>query len=189
VELGIPLRIRRLRSLFPARAGPAGVGTALLTAKFEDDSALCDNISVVIAQCNPDGCARGRAEAQGAVRTIRANPSQSLVDRGRRPAQHEQARKRVAGLVRSSWGGQNIAGCSSTLKVGDFEETKTSSFSLPHCIEVDRRELPVERGMRASGMRDLLRPTSAGLLGPYCSTTVGRDCMTDAELRATVLSG
>jgi hypothetical protein len=174
-DLGSPLTPGPC-SMFPADAcggqQSGGQGTMLLTATFEDDSALCDNIKVVIATCSPDGNLEVIPKPKRTTYDP-ANPSQNLVDV---TVRLHNTSKPQGGLPACPFFLRgNIATCSSTLKVADFTDTKSASFALPHCSTTTdttcTRDADCAAGERC-------------LDAPYCSSTVDRDCTRDADCTA-----
>lgn len=157
-----------------------GGGTMLLTAAFEDDSALCDNISVVIAQCRPSGNIQ-IVPTPKRTRYDPADPSQQLVDVEVRLNNTSQPGDGLPACPFYLRG--NIASCTSTLKVAGFTETKTTSFSLPRCSTSADVACGADADCRPPVCENCA-PDERCLLGPYCSTTTSRDCTQDADCAA-----
>lgn len=152
-------------------------GIMLLTASFEDGSALCDNIEVVIGHCSADG----RLEVIPSPRRTTydpANASQSLVDLTVRLRNTSKAENGLPPCTFYLVG--NIAQCSSTIKVGEFTDTKTAAFSLPHCSATTTLSCATDAQCRPP-LCATCQPDEECLIAPYCSTTFTRTCTTDAD--------
>jgi hypothetical protein len=153
-------------------------GTLLLTAAFEDGSALCDNIAVVIALCAPPS---GEVIVSPSPRRAIYDPadsSQNVVDltvRLRNTSQPGDGLPACNFYLRG-----NIISCSSMLRVGDFTETETHSFSLPHCSGTTDRSCSSDGDCRPPTCADCAEDERC-LVRPYCSRTVARDCTRDEE--------
>jgi hypothetical protein len=152
-------------------------GTMLLNAIFEDKSAICDNISVVIANCSAAGVLDVTPKPKRTTYDP-ANPSQNLVDLSVRLRNTSRSE---GGLPPCNFFLQgNIASCSSTVKVGGFTETKTTSFALPHCSKTTDRDCSVDSQCRPPACTSC-DPAEICLVKPYCSTTVTQLCTHDDD--------
>jgi hypothetical protein len=153
-------------------------GTMLLTAAFEDDSAVCDNVRSVIAHCSAAGELDVIPKPKRATYDP-ANPSQNQVDltvRLRNTSVAENGLPPCGFFLQ----GPGIASCSSTVRVGEFTDTKTTSFSLPHCSKTDSSTCSRDSDCRPPDCASC-DPTEICLTAPYCSTTVTRACGRDED--------
>jgi hypothetical protein len=149
-------------------------GVQLLTATFDDASAVCDNVRVVIGNCSPDISGQLTVTPDPRRTTYDpANPSQSTVHL---TVRFKNTSKPQGDLRACNFDllGSNILTCSSTLKAKGFTDTKMTSFSLPHCSTANatcQTSADCPMGERC-------------LVNPYCSSTTSRDCSTDADCAA-----
>jgi hypothetical protein len=146
-----------------------GKGTMNLQAQFEDGSVLCDNIRVIVATCSPDAQLDVIPKPKRSTYDP-ANPTQNLVDvtvRLKNTSKASNGLPPCRFLLEN-----NIASCSSTLKVNELTETKGNAFALPHCSKTANTSC-TGNGDCPAGERCLL--------GPYCSSTTDRDCVRDED--------
>jgi hypothetical protein len=145
-------------------------GVSVLTAAFPDESALCDNIRVVVGTCSPDAKLDVITDPHRTVYDP-ANPSQSLVNVS--VVLHNRS-KAANGLPPCTFllEGPGTATCEATLTAGDFRDSKTTSFSLPHCSKTPTQTC-TSNGDCPAGERCLVIP--------YCSASTQRDCTSDAD--------
>ncbi|MGH7896046.1 MAG: hypothetical protein ACREQL_15345 [Candidatus Binatia bacterium] len=155
-----------------------GKGTMTLATTFDDDSALCDNIRIVVADCN----ANAKLDIIPKPKRSQYNPGsagESLVDLTVRFRNTSKAGNGLpaCGFVLT---GSDILICSSTLKVGQFEDTKDASFSLPHCSQTTTQSCTNDLGC-AKPACPACENAERCLTQPYCSSTTDRSCTTDTD--------
>lgn len=156
----------------------AGRFLVLLTLFFEDGSALCDNITVHVVECNP----AARLEViPRPRRTIYdpAKPSQSDVDLTVRLT---NTAKPKGGLPACPFRvqGANVLSCTSDLKLGTVKDQKTTRFDLQHCSMTTSQ--PCDSDAECSPAACLeCEPNEVCLTKPHCSKSFDVQCGNDID--------
>jgi len=146
---------------------------ANVAAKFEDGSALCDNLTALALTCNPSG----RVEIIPRPRLATYDPAspRSTVDLIVRLHNTSTAK---GGLPACPFqlGGAGVLTCSEGLSVGGVKDSKSTSFDLPHCSVATDRPCA----------DDAQCPTGETCLTqPHCSMTLTQQCGNDADCDST----
>ncbi len=156
----------------------AGRYIELLTVFFEEGSALCDNITVNVAECSPDA----RLDVTPRPRRTLydpANPGQRTVDLTVRLRNTSQPK---AGLPACPFllQGASVLSCTANLKVGTVTDSKTTTFDLRHCSATTSQ--PCDRDAECSpAVCDRCQPAEVCLTQPHCSKSFNVKCGTDGE--------
>jgi len=108
----------------------AGRFLATVTARFADQSALCDNLNVRVLACAPK--AQLEIIPRPKLQTYDPKSPRSTVDLTIRLHNRSQSR---AGLPPCPFllSGANVLTCDESLKVGNVTDSKGTSFDLRHC--------------------------------------------------------
>jgi hypothetical protein len=151
----------------------AGRFLASVIAKFDDGSALCDNLNVRVVKCSP----AGQVEIIPRPKLATYDPARpgSTVDLTVRLHNKSQAQ---GGLPACPFGlrGENVLSCSESVKVGGVTDSRTTTFDLKHCsVTTDQ---PCENDARCE-------PGETCLTRPHCSKTLKQLCGNDADCDPT----
>lgn len=159
---------------FPA----GGRVLVLLTLSFDDNSALCDNITVNVATCSPDGRLDIIPKPKRSLYDP-ANPSQANVDLIVRLTNTSKPR---GGLPACPFllGGANVLTCTGALKVGSVTDTRSTSFDLMHCSETTGQGCLSDADCAPFACATC-KPNEVCLTKPHCSKTFDRQCSTDSD--------
>ncbi len=120
----------------------AGRFILTLTLIFEDGSALCDNILVLVTTCSPTGRLDVIPTPKLPVYDP-SDPSRSIVDltvRLRNISQPKNGLPACNFLLR----GANVLTCKAAIKVGSAKDTASTSFDLPHCSETTDQSCSID---------------------------------------------
>jgi hypothetical protein len=149
----------------------AGRFTAVVREKFEDGSALCDNLTVRVGTCE----AAPRVE-------ILTTPRRKLYTDG------ETVRLRVrlhnrsprAGGCNFLLTGGSVLTCESTVEIGGTEDTRTTVFDLQRCSVTSQQSCTTDAECRPPICPDCDLGETC-LTQSHCSTTLTRPCTHDSE--------
>ena len=157
----------------------AGRFILTLTLIFEDGSALCDNISVLVTTCNPnarlDVIPKPKLGAYDPT-----DPNRSIVDltvRLRNVSQPKGGLPACNFLLR----GAGVLGCAADIRVGGVKDTASTSFDLPHCSETTDQSCSID----AECSCERCKPGEICLTQPHCSQTFTKQCGNDEDCRNT----
>ncbi len=157
----------------------AGRFILTLTLIFEDGSALCDNILVLVTTCSPTGRLDVIPTPKLAVYDP-SDPSRSIVDltvRLRNISQPKNGLPACNFLLR----GANVLTCSAAIKVGSAKDTASTSFDLPHCSATTDQSCSID----AECSCERCKPGEICLTQPHCSQTFTKQCGNDEDCRTT----
>ena len=157
----------------------AGRFILTLTLIFEDGSALCDNILVLVTTCSPTGRLDVIPTPKLAVYDP-SDPSRSIVDltvRLRNISQPKNGLPACNFLLR----GANVLTCSAAIKVGSAKDTASTSFDLPHCSATTDQTCSID----AECSCERCKPGEICLTQPHCSQTFTKQCGNDEDCRKT----
>jgi hypothetical protein len=152
----------------------------LLKLIFEDASALCDNITINVAACTPDGRLDVIPKPTRSVYNP-ANPSQANVNLRVRLTNTSKPR---GGLPACPFllGGANVLSCTGALKVGSVTDSRTTTFDLKHC-SVTTGQGCLSNADCAPFTCPACQPNEICLTQPHCSKAFTNPCGNDADCR------
>lgn len=155
--------------------------TPIVTAKFDDGSALCDNIRCQVIHCSPDPRLEILPTPKRAIYDPdRANSSVNLRVRLVNASRQEGDLRPCPFLLR----GQDILSCKEDLELGELEDTKTTTFGLAHCSRTRRQSCQQRADCRPPAC-EACETDETCLVEQHCSSTVAQKCETDADCDST----
>jgi hypothetical protein len=160
--------------IFPA----PGRFIVVLTLFFEDNSALCDNITVRVAECSGDGRLDIIPRPKRSVYDP-ANPNQANVDLTVRLT---NTSKPKGGLPACGFllRGADVLSCSSELKLGSVTDVKGTQFDLRHCSQTTSQPCDTDAECRPPVCAEC-QPGEVCLRQPHCSKTFDVPCRNDLD--------
>jgi len=149
-----------------------------VAARFDDGSALCDNVADHVLQCS--GKVKLDVDTKPKLGTYDpAKPGRDrvhLVVRVRNQSRATEALPACIVVLR----GQTVLSCTEDVHVGGVKDSKTTMFDLPHCSET--ADIPCLTNPECAFPR--CRECVADevcLTGPHCSGTVRQACTHDSD--------
>ncbi len=145
-----------------------------VAAKFQDGSALCDNMTVTVILCNPGLRLDVTPKPKRSIYDPN-NPQQSPVEVVVRLTDTSRPRGNLPPcpfLLR----GAGVLTCTEDLRVGSVKDSKTTTFDLPHCSKATDEPCVTDQECPLGEIC---------LTQPHCSTLVTRSCGNDEDCSNT----
>jgi hypothetical protein len=154
---------------------------ARVEERFEDGSALCDDVHVNVLACAGDG----KIDVQRTPRLgtyVPGDPRRGTVGVRVRFRNTSQRRGNLPACT-FLLGGSNVLSTVEELEVGGTTDTKTTRFDLPHCSRTDSIGCTADAHCQPPICSECQAGESC-LTQSHCSKTLGQMCSHDADCAA-----
>jgi hypothetical protein len=151
---------------------------ARVEERFEDGSALCDDLQVQVLACSGDG----KVDVLRSPRLGTYVPGDGRKGTVGVRVRFRNTSQRRGGLPPCTFllGGANVLTCVEELDIGGTTDTKTTRFDLPHCSRTDTIGCTADEQCQPPICSECQAGESC-LTQSYCSKSVGRACSHDAD--------
>jgi hypothetical protein len=158
---------------------------ARVEERFEDGSALCDDLQVNVLACSGDG----KVDVQRSPRLGTYVPGDARRGTVGVRVRFRNTSQRRGGLPPCTFllGGSNVLSAVEELEIGGTTDTKTTRFDLPHCSRTDSIGCTSDEQCRPPICSDCQGGESC-LTQSHCSKTVAQACSHDADCAAPACS-